>query len=145
MAQLKKLMGRRKRTHSERALFLSIWFLIFIGMGLWKSSHTPRVTTSQYPELSLSSGLDPFFKYAELRQTVGNTFNLDFELAEAWKKSAKQKNYPVQIGYELRGGQSVLETGSVYCTLPQNGTRAQVSIPNPQHFHPREIHLFLAH
>lgn len=131
--------------HSERALFVTIWLVLLLGFGFWKFSARDFRVQDRQPKLHLTRDLASLFEGAWIEEVRPTQFTVRMKLSDAYRSRLKNENSQLNIGFEMRGGSTVLKRGTAACLVTRsiNGTHIQLS--NPDRISPKEIHLYLAH
>lgn len=132
------------RTHADKVMFLTLWGILLLALGLWK--FRPRVTASEpsISEIKVSNELNPFFSRVRLRSIAPTYFTLQVEVRKEYTARLGGDAKSVILGYQFSKDQKELYKGHLSLNIPADSRDLEVTLPNPQGVHARQIELFLA-
>jgi len=130
---------------SEQWLFLSIWILILLGLGIW--NYWPgRVKFQLKPtQILLSEELKPIFSSAGVKEESPQLYTIELRPTAAFLDKMNGSSKQLQLGFNLHGESSVLSGGVVSVRIFPNQSDITVKLKNPKLVAARAIRLFLAH
>jgi hypothetical protein len=129
----------------ERALFVSLWIILLLSVGIWKFwPHESVVKLMDDPKITVSDELKSVVLSAELHGAVPSRYQISITLTADFYQKFKDAHQPVRIGYDLRRDDSGFG-GGVTVLNPSTSARSILNLSNPQLVSAKEIRLYLAH
>ena len=129
----------------KKALFVTMWLILLLGFGLWWFSKRDFRIAYAPPKLHLTSDLESLFDQAWIEEVRPTKITVRLRLTDGYRQRLGNENSQLNIGFEMRGGNSTIKRGSAPCLVTREINGTSVQLENPDRVSPREIHLYLAH
>lgn len=130
---------------SEKALFLTLWSIIIIATSIWAFWPKASERVIQAPELELAKNISPIFQSGLVTPTPNAEYHVTLHLLPEYMNQLGQEEKELEMGVRFLGETSVIEETKVYTQLRAAEPITKIIIPNPKHYHPKRLLLYLAH
>ncbi len=130
---------------AEKALFLTLWSIIIIGISIWVFWPKASERVIPTPELELGKNVSPIFGSAFVTPTPNAEYHVTLHLLPEYLTELGKEEKELELGVRFLGDTSVIEETKVYTRLRADEPIANIVIPNPKHYHPKRLLLYLAH
>lgn len=130
------------KKQSEKALFISLWILIILGVALWKFWPTFQVKVDPTPVM-LSKELEVMFGGGRVKAFGGTHINLEISVNHDYQSRVAGESKRVSLGFHLMRKDTSFSTGHINVAIPISDKYLSLELPNPQGSRPTAIQLFL--
>lgn len=136
---------KKNKANSERALFFSLWGIVFLFVGIWKFWPTPGNSAEFLPPLTIGAELRTLFEDGATTKASPTFFTAQLRLTKQYRELLSGDEKRIHVGYRLLHEDSVLSEGVVPCLIRPQDSTVTLTLQNPERVYPKNIQLYLSH
>jgi len=133
----------RNKNSSERILYYTLWFIIILGLALWKFWPEFREKSETIP-VTMAEELKVLFRGVSLKRTQPSFYEVELVVEPQYMERIKTKEQKVHIGFDLWGEHSILSSGVAPCAIRPMEKSIVLNLQNPKRISAKKIQLYLA-
>lgn len=135
----------RLKSRPEKALFVSLWGVLILGVALWNFwPSEPETYEDPLPTIILANELTSWFQTAAVTSATATTYTIEIQFQQKYVESLDGDKRKAHLAYHFMRETTVLSQGIAEVEIPPEGL-IKLVLPNPNRVAARRIQLSLAH
>lgn len=128
----------------EKVLFITIWGMILLGVGLWKFRVKSPAASGSPIQVVLTPELEGFFSSATLVSEDNDTYKIKFNVQPNYLASLSGDPTKLHLKYGLLVNDKTAYENTLAVTVAPHRNDLSTNLPNPMKVSTKTISLSLA-